>query len=268
MTKKKDKYGLLAILALIAMLLLQCNSSRRLKRDLKLEQERVEREVNNRSAFEDSLRLVRFDNGTLASTARSYEFDIKNLKDSEKELLEKYKDLTSSYKKLRGINSVLKADLELTEELLAESNAEQVNDTTIRVSFSKYNLYSEGNSRFIYGSNTISVGNGDPRVTETEINLDQTIRLRAILDDVEGKGPSLLISTDYPGIVISDIENINLVNSKLRSKEIDDYVSDTGSLGFGVGVGYGLNYIGEGTFRAGPTLSVGMYWTPKKLRLK
>ena len=268
MNKKKDKYGLLAILALIVMLMLQCNSSRRLKRDLQLEKEKVEREINNRQASEDSLRTIKFDNGTLVSTVRSYEFDIINLKEVERELLKKYEDLTTNYKKLRGINSILKADLDLTEDLLARSEAKQLNDTTFEVSFAKYNLYSEGNSRFISGKNTLFIGEGKPKVTDTEINLDQTIRLRAILDDIDGEGPSLLISTEYPGITISDIENINLINSKLRAKEIDSYVSNSGSLGFGLGLGYGLNYIGEGTFRAGPTLSVGMYWTPKKLRLK
>jgi len=268
MKKRNDKYGIGLVTLLIAILFLQCNQSRRLKRDIQLEKERVEREINNRKASEDSLRLIKFDNGTLVSTVKSYEFDIQNLKDAERELLKKYEDLTSNYKKLRGINSILKADLELTEELLAESKAKQINDTTIDVSFAKYNLYSEGNSRFIYGNTIVSIGEGDPSVTSTEINLNQTIRLKAILDDVEDEGPSLLISTDYPGITISDIENINLVNSKLRAKEIDDYISNSGSLGFGLGVGYGINYIGEGTFKLGPTLNVGMYWTPKKLKLK
>lgn len=268
MKKRDNKYGIGLVALLIAILFLQCNQSRRLKRDIQLEKERVEREINNRKASEDSLRLVKFDNGTLVSTVKSYEFDIQNLKDAEKELLKKYESLTSNYRKLRGINSILKADLELTEELLAESKAKQINDTTIEVSFAKYNLYNEGNSRFIYGSTIVSIGDSNPSVTSTEINLDQTIRLKAILDEVEGEGPSLLISTDYPGIVISDIENINLINSKLRAKEINEYISNNSSLGLGIGLGYGMNYVGEGTFKLGPTLSVGMYWTPKKLRLK
>ena len=87
MTKRNDKYGIGAIALLIAVLFLQCNQSRRLKRDIQLEKEKVEREINNRAAAEDSLRIIRLENGNLATTIRSYEFDIKNLKESETLLL-------------------------------------------------------------------------------------------------------------------------------------------------------------------------------------
>lgn len=268
MTKRNDKYGIGLVVLLIAVLLLQCNQSRRLQRDLQLEKEKVEREINNREASEDSLRLVRLENGQLATTIRSYEFDVTRLKENEKELLKKYDDLTSSYKKLKGINSLIKADLELTESILAETQAMLINDTTIALTFSKYDLFSEGNTRMISGKSILSISQLDqPSLIDTEVSLDQTIRLKALIDDLE-EGPSLVISTDYPGITITDIENINLINSKLRAKEIDDYVSNSNSVGFGFGVGYGLNYAGGGTFRPGPTLSLGLYWSPKKLRFK
>lgn len=268
MTKRNDKYGIGLVVFLIAVLLLQCNQSRRLQRNLQLEKERVEREINNREASEDSLRLVRLENGQLATTIRSYEFDITQLKENERELLKKYEDLTIGYKKLKGINSLIKADLELTESILAETQAMLINDTTMSLTFSKYDLFSEGNTRMISGKSILSISQLDqPKLIDTEINLDQSIRLKALIDDLED-GPSLVISTDYPGITISDIENINLINSKLRAKEIDDYVSNNNSVGFGFGVGYGLNYAGGGTFRPGPTLSLGLYWSPKKLRFK
>jgi hypothetical protein len=268
MTKRDDKYGIGLIALLIAILFLQCNQSRRLQRDIQLEKEKVEREINNRAASEDSLRLVKLENGNLATTIRSYEFDIKHLKDSEKELLKKYEDLTTGYKKLKGINSLIKADLELTESILAETQAMLINDTTVALTFSKYDLFSEGNTRLISGKSMLSISQLDqPKLIDTEISLDQSIRLKALIDDLED-GPSLVISTDYPGITISDIENINLINSKLRAKEIDDYVSNSSSLALGIGVGYGLNYVGQGNFRPGPTIGIGLYWSPKKLRFK
>jgi len=268
MKKRNDKYGIGLIALLIAVLFLQCNQSRRLKRDLQLEKEKVEREINNNKAAEDSLRLVRLENGDLATTIRSYEFDIQNLKEKEKELLRKYDDLTAGYKKLRGINSLIKADLELTEKILAETQATFINDTTIALTFSEYDIFSEGNTRMISGTSALSISQLDkPRLISTDIQLDQTIRLKALIDDLE-EGPSLVIATDYPGITITDIENINLINSKLRAKEIDDYVSNSSSVGFGLGVGYGLNYTGEGTFTPGPTINLGLFWSPKKLRFK
>ena len=268
MKKRNDKYGIGAIALLIAVLFLQCNQSRRLKRDLQLEKERVEREVNNRAAAEDSLRLIRLQNGNLATTIRSYEFDIKNLKESEEILLEKYNDLTAGYKKLKGINSLIKADLELTEKILAETQATLINDTTIALTFTEYDIFSEGNTRLISGKSSISIGQLDqPKLINTEIQLDQSIRLKALIDDLE-EGPSLVISTDYPGITITDIENINLINSKLRAKELNNPVSNSGAIGFGLGIGYGLNYVGEGNFRVNPTLNLGLMWSPKKLRFK
>jgi hypothetical protein len=268
MKDKKEKYGLISIIALILMLLVQCNSARILKRELVLEKEKVEREINNRLASEDSLRTILLENGSLATTIRSYEFDIQNLKENETKLLKEYESLTGKYRKLKGVNSLLRADLELTEQLLAEASINQLNDTTLTLDFTKYDVFGEGNTRYVSGKSAIFINNGIFTTSGTDLELKQNIRLRAVIDDIEGEGPGLIVSTDYPGITISDIENINLVNSKLRAKEIDDLLPNEGTLGFALGLGYGFNYAGKNTFNLGPTLNLGLYWTPKKLRLK
>jgi hypothetical protein len=263
-----EKYSIASIIILVLISLIQCNSTRILKRELVLEKEKLEREINNRAAAEDSLRIIFLKNGSLASTIKSYEFDIQNLKENEIQLLKKYEDLTGNYRKLRGINSLLKADLELTEQLLAETKINQLNDTTVSVTFTKYDLFNEGNTRHITGKSMLFIKDKTITTSGTDLDLRQTIRLRALIDDVDGEGPSLIVTTDYPGITISDIENINLVNSKLRAKEIDQAIPNEGTLGFGVGLGYGFNYTGQNNFNLGPTLNLGFYWTPKKLRLK
>ena len=60
---------------------------------------------------------------------------------------------------------------------------------------------------------------------------------------------------------IGDIENINLVNSRLNRK---DQKKSRWLVGFGVG--YGVNLNNNQVISTGPSIGLGIYWSPKFLR--
>lgn len=82
----------------------------------------------------------------------------------------------------------------------------------------------------------------------------------AAIEDNDGYN-ELKISTGYPGLTISDIENINLINTKLNQRN-----EKKAGWGIGVGVGYGINLNNNQVISTGPSIGIGVYWSPKWLR--
>jgi len=74
----------------------------------------------------------------------------------------------------------------------------------------------------------------------------------------------LKISSSYPGMTITGIENINLINDRLNK---ENKIDKTGGFNIGMGIGYGLNYVpSSSNVVFGPSINVGLYWSPKWLR--
>ena len=58
-----------------------------------------------------------------------------------------------------------------------------------------------------------------------------------------------------------NIENINLINTRLNQKPVK-----TGGWGIGIGFGYGINLNNNQVISTGPSIGLGIYYTPKWLR--
>ena len=91
-------------------------------------------------------------------------------------------------------------------------------------------------------------------------DIDQKISLLAAIENVGG-ADQLKISTSYPGLTFSNIENINLINTRLNQKP-----TKKGGWAIGVGVGYGLNLNNNQVISTGPSIGIGVYYSPKWLR--
>ena len=84
-TKIKDILSNRTLVTFIAGALLclfflrQCNSIENLKQDVKLAQEDAGRQLNNFKAAQDSVTILRNDNGDQLAQIRSFEFDLSNL---------------------------------------------------------------------------------------------------------------------------------------------------------------------------------------------
>jgi hypothetical protein len=97
-------------------------------------------------------------------------------------------------------------------------------------------------------------------VLDSKFELTQTLSLMAAIENIDG-ADRLKLSTSYPGIEIKDIENINLINTRLNRK-----VQKKAGWSIGIGVGYGINLNNNQVISTGPSIGLGVYWSPKFLR--
>jgi hypothetical protein len=97
-------------------------------------------------------------------------------------------------------------------------------------------------------------------VLQTKFELTQTLSLMAAIENVDG-ADRLKLSTSYPGLQIQDIENINLVNTRLNRK-----AEKKSRWMIGFGVGYGINLNNNQVISTGPSIGFGLYYSPKFLQ--
>jgi hypothetical protein len=101
----------------VLMFLKQCDSISSLKQDVKLAQEDAGRQLNNFKAAQDSVTILRNDNGDQLAQIRSYEFDLSNMESSQTKLTKKYKKVLALNDDLKEVNSLISANLEITDSL-------------------------------------------------------------------------------------------------------------------------------------------------------
>lgn len=238
----------------------QCNQIENLKQDVKLAQADAGRQLNNFKAAQDSITILRNNNGDQLAQIRSYEFDLSNMQSSQVKLTKKYKRALALNDDLRSVNALISADLEIKDSLDVTTTTESIDTTTTKVTFTSNEDFGNGNSRNLTGFSTFKYEFEQFKVLETRFELTQTLSLMAAIENVDG-ADRLKLSTQYPGLVIKDIENINLVNSRLNRR---DQKKSRWLIGFGVG--YGINLNNEQVISTGPSIGVGLYWSPKFLQ--
>ena len=193
--------------ALVVMLFLrQCNSIENLKQDVKLAQEDAGRQLNNFKAAQDSVTILRNDNGDQLAQIRSYEFDLSNMESSQAKLTKKYQKALALNKDLKEVNSLISANLEIKDSLNVTTTTETIDTTTTKVTFSSAEDFGNGNSRELTGFSTFKYEFEQFKVLETKFELTQTLSLMAAIENVDG-ADRLKLSTSYPGLEIKDIEN-------------------------------------------------------------
>ena len=101
-------------------------------------------------------------------------------------------------------------------------------------------------------------------LTTSNVNLttSQTMKLRAAIFEEDGKN-IVRITTDYPGLKISDVENISLINNRINQEPTEP---KSGGWSLGMGIGYGINLNPNSNISYGPNISIGLMWSPKWLR--
>ena len=248
--------------ALFVMLFLrQCNQISNLKQDVKFAQEDADRNLNNFKAAQDSVTILRNDNGDQLAEIRSYEFDLSKLQESQKDLTKKYQKALALNKDLKEVNSLISAELEIKDSLDVTTNVAAIDSVTTKINFNSEKDFGNGNSRILSGFSTIKYDFGQFKVLSSEFELKQTLSLMAAIEQGEDGADRLKLSTSYPGLVIKDIENINLVNTRLNRQ-----AEKKSRWLVGFGVGYGVNLNNNQVISTGPSIGVGLYWSPKFLQ--
>lgn len=256
--KTLRSFLLLAIV--ISLLLYQCNQITNLEKELQRTETKAERVLNNYKAASDSIKTLRLKNGHLVSSIRSYEFDITNLKDRQKALIDKYNDALNLNKDLKEVTTLLSTEIKIKDSLLANISVTKVDSLTDLIKFSKLSYFGNGNTRRLQGSIYAYQDSNHIKYRDPVFIIEQKMTLFAAIEKVDGH-KEVKISTQYPGVTIEDIENINLINTKLNQRN----KKKTGwSVGFGIG--YGINLNNEQVVSYGPNIGIGLFWSPKWLK--
>jgi len=252
----------IGLIIFILLFLHQCNSNSKLKREIKQIKIVSDRELNNYKASQDTIKIERNKNGELVASKRTYEFDINSLTEANKKLIAIYQGSLNLDKDLKNVNALLKAEIKIKDSIInAKTNVITVNDTLSIIKISDEKNWDKYNWRRFNGdigvlrnskTNILTVGS-------SRFDFVQGMELKAAILNENGVN-SLRISTPYPGVTFTNIENINLVNDKLNEK----YEKQAG-WSMGIGIGYGLNLSG-GLVVPGPSLNIGLMWSPKWLR--
>jgi hypothetical protein len=248
------------MLVMLMLFLQQCNENTRLLNEANSAKEKAERELNNFLAAEQTIERFVNENNLLVSKVRSYEFDITDLTLENERVLDKYNVILSENKKLKGINSLLSAEINLKDSLLASVTIDQIDEYTGDLRFDDYINFENGNSRRISGELSVTLLNG--KYSSTPISIVSSNKISLIAAVKESNGSKYLeIGTSHPGVAIQNVENIGVVNSQLNKR----YNKESG-WAVGLGVNYGVGLKNGNTVTLTPCLGVGLYWSPKWLK--
>lgn len=244
----------------VLLFLRQCNQIDNLKHKVEMTEKDSQRNFNNYLASKDSIRTLISKNGNLISEKRSYEFDLNDLQGDQEDLIEKYKDALNLNRNLNKVNALLTADLKIKDTFVAGTSTTKIDSINTKIKFTKFDDFGKGNTRDLSGEMLITRNGKDFKYSDATFSINHKINLMAAIENVNG-ADQLKISTSYPGLTFDNIENINLINTKLNQKPVKK-----GGFSIGVGLGYGINLNNNQIISTGPSIGLGLYYSPKWLR--
>lgn len=244
----------------VLMFLKQCDSISDLKVELENTVKVADRNYNNLLASQDSVDTYKNENDRLVSEIRSYEFNVTTAASEYKSLQKKYKNVLSKNRDLKNINSLISTNLNIKDSIINASVGIAQDSSGITVKFDDKKEWDKYNWRVFNGELKLKKVDTTYSIFSSRFNFNQGISLQTAI--IEEDGRSLLrITTPYSGVNFTNIENINLVNDRLNQKQ----VKKAGwSIGFGVG--YGINLNNNQVISTGPSIGVGLFYSPKWLR--
>lgn len=257
----KKTLAFIAGAVLVMFMMRQCNRIENLKNEVKIVEQIAQDNLNNYIAANDSIRYLKNENGDLVAQISSYQFNIDDLSSLNKDITKKYRQALQLNEDLEGVKNLLMSEIQIKDSLLAAASVTVVNDSVSTIKFSKFDDFGDGNSRDLTGSLLITNSNLGLIPSNVLINTTQSLTLRAAIESIDGRD-QVKISTSYPGLNISGIENINLINNKLNDRN----PPKSAGWSVGLGVGYGVSIVNGNTVGIGPTINVGLHWSPKWLR--
>lgn len=253
----------IGVVILVLLLLQQCNSNASLKREIKQVQMIADRELNNYKAGQDTIRIERNKNGELVAQKLAYEFDINSLTEVNKKAIADYQRSLNLTKDIKNINSLLRTEIRVKDSIInSKGTVITLTDSTSTIKFNDDKNWDKYNWRRFNGTLDVlrNKETNSLSVTSSRFDFEQGIELKAAILNENGVN-SLKITTPYPGIEFTNIENINLVNDKLNQKN-----EKKAGFSIGIGAGYGINLTPNSVITVGPQIGIGLYWSPKWLR--
>jgi len=252
-----------ALVILVLLLMQQCDRNATLKGEVETAQSIATRNFNNYKASQDTIKFERNRNGDLVAIKLAYEFDINTLTAENKRVIADYQKALGLNKDLKGVNSLLRAEIKVKDSIInARSSVATTSDSTATITISDEKNWDKYNWRKFNGTVDLlrNKKTNNISVVSNKFNFEQGIELKAAIINEEGVN-KLKITSPSPGVLFTNIENINLVNDKLNQKQ-----EQRSGWSVGVGVGYGINLNNNQVISVGPSINVGIMWSPKWLR--
>jgi len=253
----------ISLIVFILLFLQQCNSNASLKREIKQTQIVANRELNNYRASLDTIELEKNKNGELVAEKLAYEFDINSLNENNKKAIADYQRALNLAKDIRNVNSLLRTEIRVKDSIInSKGTVVTLTDSTSTIKFNDDKNWDKYNWRRFNGTLDVlrNKETNGLSVTSSRFDFEQGIELKAAILNENGVN-SLKITSPYPGIEFTNIENINLVNDKLNQKN-----EKKAGWSVGIGLGYGVNLTPGQVVGFGPSINVGLMWSPKWLR--
>jgi hypothetical protein len=250
---------------LVLFMMRQCNTISNLKEDVKKQETIANDNFNNYLAAKDS--IVYFENqlGESVAQVASYKFRVGDLEKANLNLNVRYIKALNLNKDLKDVNALLSAELKIKDSLLAASSVTSIDSLTGLVKFYRNDNFDSINTRKLDGSLIVRYNPTTKSFTSMPANISilQTLGLVAAIENIEGRD-RLKITSSYPGLTITRVENINLVDDRLNK---ENKIDKKAGFSVGMGVGYGINLNPtNSTVNFGPSINVGLYWSPAWLR--
>lgn len=247
------------ILVLIILLMFQCNRTAKIKAINGGLEKKVERVEANVIASQDSIKYYKNENDYLVSEITAYEFTAEELTNDANDLYAKYENALGDIKKLKKVNQLLSAEINIKEvdtvyAFIESDSVLYFNDSTD---------YGDGNWR--KWNSKISLFEKDNKLTGAlnSFSYEQGIKLYSSVEEVEGI-KKINIATKYPGLTFNSIEGISLIEDEIN-KAKEEYKS---KVKLGLGLGYGLTFTKDNRVYHGPQFGLFLTYTPKLFNFK
>lgn len=248
-------------IAIVALLVLkQCNQISNLKQDLENTENIADRNFNNYKAAQDSIKLEKNKSGQLVSRIGAFEYDVEVLKTDNTKILNRYNKVLKEKTKLENINTLISTDLTIKDSILNSTVAVSQDMDTVTFKFNDNKNWDKYNYREFSGELKLTKLDSMFTIKSSRFDFNQGIGLTTAIVREEGR-EVLRITTPYPGLNFTSIENINIVNDKLNQK----YKKKAG-WSVGVGFGYGINLNNNQVISTGPSIGIGLYYSPSWLK--
>jgi hypothetical protein len=250
----------IGIAIVVLLVLKQCNQISNLKEDLQNTERIADRNFNNYKAAQDSIKTELTKNGQLVSRIGTFEYDVEVLKSDKSKLLNRYNKVLKEKTKLENINTLISTDLTIKDSILNSNVTVSQDEDVVTFKFSDNKNWDIYNYRKFSGELKIIRLDSVLGIKSSRFDFNQGISLTTAIIKEEGRN-ILRITTPYPGLDFTSIENINIVNDKLNQKQ-----NKKSGWSIGVGFGYGINLNNNQVISTGPSIGLGVYYSPSWLK--
>ena len=250
----------IGIAIVVLLVLKQCNQISNLKEDLQNTEKIADRNFNNYKAAQDSIKIEQNKNGQLVSRIGSFEYDVEVLKSDKTNLLNRYNRVLKEKTKLENINTLISTDLTIKDSILNSNVAVSQDEDTVTFNFSDNKNWDKYNYREFSGELKLTRLDSMFTIKSSRFDFNQGISLTTAVVKEEGR-EVLRITTPYPGLNFTSIENINIVNDRLNQRQ-----KKKAGWSVGIGFGYGINLNNDQVISTGPSIGFGIYYSPSWLK--